>query len=159
MPCGVFHRAWAGSILGFMYRASTSEEQDLADIMSQVRHAVCRNLDLLLRDIAQAMRLAAVTVDTRDASGDTPLHYAVYWGDVRAIRMLAGAGAEIDAPGENGATPLFSAVLHGRYSAARSLFELGASPHVRSAFGTPADAAAQSHDSRMRVLFERSGAR
>ncbi|MDB5864470.1 MAG: hypothetical protein JWO70_2276 [Betaproteobacteria bacterium] len=114
---------------------------------------------MLLRDIAQVMRLAAITVDTRDACGDTPLHYAVYWGDVRAIEMLAGAGADVDAPGDNGATPLFSAVLHGRYPAARSLLELGASPHVPSAFGTPADAAAQSLDGRMRALFEGSGAR
>jgi ankyrin repeat protein len=149
-------------MLGPMYVAAPSEEQDLADIVSRIRPPVCRNLDMLLRDIAQAMRLdhlSAITVDARDISGDTPLHYAVYWGDVRAIEMLAAAGADIDAAGENGASPLFCAVLHGRYAAARSLLELGASPHLLSAFGTAADAAAQSHDQRMRALFDRSGAR
>jgi ankyrin repeat protein len=144
-------------MLGFMYRAATTEAREVPDVVAQLRRAASRDIALLLRDIAHAMRLEhlpAITVHTRDSAGDTPLHYAVYWGDVRAIEMLAAAGAEVDAAGEYGATPLFCGVLHGRYAAARSLLGFGASPHVPSAFGTPADAAAPSQDLRMRSLFQ-----
>jgi ankyrin repeat protein len=149
-------------MLGVMDVATSSQAHEVPDLVAQLRRAASRNIDLLLRDIAHAMRLEhlpSITVHTRDTAGDTPLHYAVYWGDVRAIEMLAAADAGLDAPGEHGATPLFCAVLHGRYSAARSLLGLGASPHVASAFGTPLEAAAQSQDPRMRSLFEQPEAR
>jgi ankyrin repeat protein len=149
-------------MLGVMYVATASEAHQVPDLVAQLRRAASRDVDLLLRDIAHAMRLEhlpSITVHTRDAAGDTPLHYAVYWGDVRAIEVLAAAGADLDAPGEYGATPLFCAVLHGRYSAARSLLGLGASPDIGSAFGTPLDAAAESQDPRVRALFEHAEAR
>jgi ankyrin repeat protein len=145
-----------------MVVAAPSQAHEVPDVLAQLRRAAARNIDLLLRDIAHAMRLEhlpSITVHTRDAAGDTPLHYAVYWGDVRAIEVLAAAGADLDAPGEYGATPLFCAVLHGRYSAARSLLGLGASPDIGSAFGTPLDAAAESQDPRVRALFEHAEAR
>jgi ankyrin repeat protein len=113
-------------------------------------------IDQLLKDIGGAMTLnpgARMTVHTRDASNDTPLHYAAYWGDVRAIEILAAAGAEIDACGAYGATPLFNAVANSHYAAAARLLDLGASPHEESALGSAARAAAKSDDARIRALF------
>jgi ankyrin repeat protein len=113
-------------------------------------------IEQLLKDIGSAMTLnpaAPMTVHTRDASNDTPLHYAAYWGDVRAIEILVAAGADVDARGAYGATPLLNAVTRGHYPAAARLLELGASPHEESALGSPAHAAAGSDDARIRSLF------
>jgi len=109
----------------------------------------------LLDDIGRAMEIAPsqMTVAARDAANDTPLHYAAYWGDVRAIEMLAAAGAALDAHGAFDATPLLSAIFNGHYAAARRLVELGAMPDEPTALGTPAEAAARSHDPRIRSLF------
>ena len=127
----------------------------MSHLIFQLR-SVRAGVQQLLEDIGRAMTLdetTPVTVNTRDAANDTPLHYAAYWGDVRAIELLAAAGAQIDAHGAFDATPLWCAVSHGHYAAAAKLLELGASPHAPSAVGTPAQAAAQSRDARIRALF------
>ena len=127
----------------------------MSHILFQLRSART-GIDQLLDDIGRAMTLTPgmpITVHTRDASNDTALHYAAYWGDVRAIEILVAAGAEIDARGAYGATPLLTAVAHGHYAAAARLLELGASAHEESALGSPAAAAARSHDERLRALF------
>jgi ankyrin repeat protein len=127
----------------------------MSHLIFQLR-GVRAGMEQLLQDIGRAMTiddLSAVTVHTRDAANDTPLHYAAYWGDVRAIEMLAAAGAEVDAHGAFDATPLLCAVFNGHYAAAERLVELGASPHERTALGSAAEAAAQSHDLRLRALF------
>ena len=110
----------------------------------------------LLEDIGRAMGLdpgLPISVHTRDAANDTPLHYAASWGDVRAIEMLASAGAALDAHGAFDATPLLAAVLNGHYAAALCLMELGAAPQEPTALGTPAQAALRSRDLRMCSLF------
>ena len=127
----------------------------MSHILHQLRSART-GIDRLLAEIGRAMALtrgASITVHTRDAANDTPLHYAAHWGDVRAIEILVAAGAEIDAHGAHDATPLLTAVTHGHYAAAVRLLELGASADEATALGSPASAAAQSHDERLRALF------
>ena len=133
---------------------SPRNEARMSHLIFQLR-SVRAGVQQLLEDIGRAMTIdeATITVHTRDAANDTPLHYAAYWGDVRAIEMLAAAGADVDAHGAFDATPLLCAILNGRYAAALRLVELGASPHRRTALGTPVEAAAQSHDARIRALF------
>jgi ankyrin repeat protein len=137
---------------------SPSKPAHMSHLIFQLR-TVRTGIQQLLEDIARAMTIEApspITVDTRDASNDTPLHYAAYWGDVGAIEMLAAAGASVDAHGAFDVTPLLSAVFNGHYAAAQRLLELGASPHERTALGTAVEAAAQSHDLRIRSLFSES---
>lgn len=75
-------------------------------------------------------------VHTRDRYGATPLHVAATAGDCEAIRLLAAAGADLDAQGEHAHTPLMDAVQQGRTEAARLLVELGAS-RLPNDDGTP----------------------
>ena len=128
----------------------------MSHLIFQLR-SVRASVQQLLEDIARAMTIASdtpITVHTRDAANDTPLHYAACWGDVRAIEMLATAGAALDAHGAFDATPLLLAVLNGHHPAALRLIELGASPHEPTGIGTAAEAAVQSHDPRIRSLFD-----
>ena len=126
----------------------------MSHLMFQLR-GVRAGIQQLLDDIGSAMMVdgSPMTVHTRDAANDTPLHYAAYWGDVRAIEMLVDAGAQLDAHGAFDATPLLCAVFNGHYPAARLLVDLGASPHEPTALGTAIEAAARSHDLRIRALF------
>jgi ankyrin repeat protein len=133
---------------------SRKRQASMSHLMFQLR-SVRAGVTQLLDDIGNAMNIEAtpVTVDARDASNDTPLHYAAYWGDVRAIEMLVNAGAALDAHGAFDATPLLLSIFNGHYAAAQRLVELGASPRESTALGTAAQAAAQSHDLRIRTLF------
>lgn len=58
-------------------------------------------------DLASVLKeYGADSVDWRDRSGWTPLHYAANWGDAAAIRALIEAGADADARNNGGQTPL-----------------------------------------------------
>ncbi|HEX2827587.1 MAG TPA: ankyrin repeat domain-containing protein [Burkholderiales bacterium] len=126
----------------------------MSHLMFQLR-GVRAGVQQLLDDIGCAMTVdvSPVTVHTRDATNDTPLHYAAYWGDVRAIDMLVEAGATLDAHGAFDATPLLCAIFNGHYAAAALLVQLGASPYEPTALGTAVEAAARSKDLRIRSLF------
>src|SRR5687768_9824666 len=109
----------------------------MSHLIFQLR-SVRAGVQQLLEDIARAMAIeqpSPITVHSRDAANDTPLHYAAYWGDVRAIEMLVAAGADVDARGAFDATALLCAVFNGHYAAAQRLIELGASPQERTALG------------------------
>lgn len=73
-----------------------------------------------------------VDVMARSSDGDTPLHIAALRGDCRGIRMLLGAGAEVDALGDMGCTPLYFAVMEGNIDAARLLLSAGADSTIVS---------------------------
>lgn len=75
------------------------------------------------------------TVHTQNSMGDTPLQFAVAWGDVRAVRLLVEAGSEIDCAGEMGCTPLYNAIIFGWSDIAEYLVQRGANPDIKSEFG------------------------
>jgi ankyrin repeat protein len=56
----------------------------------------------------------------------TPLYIAVHQGCVELVRMLLGAGAQVDAGTPEGFTPLFLAVEHGHTEIVRMLLAAGA---------------------------------
>ncbi len=80
----------------------------------------------------------------RGLEGDTLLHVACYLGDLRAVRLLIGAGVEIDVRDGVNETALHCAVS-GRYlDIVKYLLTQGASPNIKGAFGyTPLEWAIQ----------------
>jgi hypothetical protein len=74
------------------------------------------------------------------ARGSDPNHClwaAAYRDDVAAIRMLVGAGADVDPVAEDG-TPFLHAVRTSHFRAARALLELGANVDFQDSRGMTA---------------------
>jgi ankyrin repeat protein len=78
---------------------------------------------------------SAMTVATRNSAGESPLHWMATLGDVPAIRLLAGSGAEISAPDHQENTPLHEAVARRHVPAAKELIACGADVRLRNAAG------------------------
>ena len=88
-------------------------------------------LQILLKKGAKA--------DTRDAGGNTPLHYA---RTRLAAKMLLDHDAAVDARNNDGATPLHLATLHGHLNVTRELLKRGADVNAANKMGiTPLPAA------------------
>src|SRR5262245_59564355 len=60
----------------------------------------------------------------------TPLMYAGRDGGVDAVRVLARAGAEVNATDPDGTTPLMLAIMNSHYDTANALLESGADPNI-----------------------------
>ncbi len=97
----------------------------------------------------------AVEIDphTRSRVGDTPLHIAAIRGDTRAICLLLGLGADINAAGERGYTALHYAVEQKHPEVVSLLLEHGADSSLRSEFGdTPLDLSREWDDDIYQIL-------
>ena len=102
----------------------------------------------LLQSLADVMFPAEpgtpVRIDSVGYDGDTPLHVVAWRNDLEAVRLLIGAGANVNATGEMNETPLHIAVGKGNVHMVRALLEAGARTDIRSEFGvTASDRAAQ----------------
>ncbi|MBN9688786.1 MAG: ankyrin repeat domain-containing protein [Verrucomicrobia bacterium] len=83
---------------------------------------------------------------SRDARGNTPLHWAALSSDERIVALLLEAGSDARATNNAGATPLHYGVGNERVVAL--LLKAGANPNARSvAGGTPMHSAAARADS------------
>jgi ankyrin repeat protein len=60
----------------------------------------------------------------------TPLMYAARDGAPDAVRVLAKAGAEVNAVDPDGTTPLMLAIMNSHYDTAQALLESGADPNA-----------------------------
>lgn len=80
-----------------------------------------------------------VDVNSRDAYGKTPLHYAAEcFGNPEIVRLLLKSGADVNAregPRKDGATPLYHACAKGYEAAVKQLLDAGADPKLTSAEG------------------------
>ncbi len=89
----------------------------------------------------------------------TALHFAAFFGQPEATRVLVDRGADLEAvsPTFGDVTPLHSACASGERESARILLEAGADPNVRQQRGfTPLHAAAQNGDEELaRMLLAR----
>jgi len=100
-------------------------------------------------------------VDARSGDGFTALHFAGFFGQGEAARVLIAAGAAVDAVAANAmkVMPLHSAASARNLEAAQCLLEHGAPVNARQAGGwVPAHAAAQNGDQAMVELLLRHGA-
>jgi ankyrin repeat protein len=68
----------------------------------------------------------------------TPLMYAAREGAADSVRVLARAGADLDAQDPDGVTPLVIAILNAHYDLAATLVDLGARPDVADSSGRAA---------------------
>ena len=101
--------------------------------------------------------VSSLTVNSRDSSGDTPLHIAAIWGDADAIESLLAAGADVNAKGDMSCTPLHYAVSQGKVEAAKSLIKHGASLDIKDEISgwTPVDKARLAENEEMKNLFKK----
>jgi ankyrin repeat protein len=100
-------------------------------------------------------------VNAHSKDGFTALHFACFFGQPEAVRLLIGKGAEIDSVASNPmkVMPLHSAASTRNLEAARLLLEHGAPANARQQAGwVPIHAAAQNGDRAMAKLLLRHGA-
>src|SRR5208282_799670 len=71
-------------------------------------------------------------VNERGLFGDTPLHFAASWGDVKIGSILLRAGADPNVHGEYGNTPLHEAIGRKSCEFVTLLLEHGASKELRN---------------------------
>lgn len=105
------------------------------------------DMDALTRKIERGPEL----LESRNALGKTPLHYAVTFAQKEAMVFLIEQGADVSAPDGTGLTPLHVAAIVDVRGPARLLLDAGATLEAKDNFGdTPLHSAAM-HGS-MRVL-------
>lgn len=92
--------------------------------------------------LAEFSGVQVISVTSRGASGQTPLHWMAALGDVAGIDVLLVAGADIDAADFQGTTPLHEAVSSRQHAAVRTLLQRGARADIQNSTGrTPCDVA------------------
>ncbi len=105
------------------------------------------DMDALTQKIEREPEL----LESRNALGKTPLHYAVTFAQKEAMEFLIEQGADVSAPDGTGLTPLHVAAIIDVPGAARLLVDAGAALEAKDNFGdTPMHSAAM-HGS-LRVL-------
>jgi len=138
--------------------------RDLAELIASKKEA----LDIFeaaalgrLDRLKQCLRDAASASNSRSKDGFTALHFACFFGQPDAARLLIENGAAVDAVATNPTQvmPLHSAASSRNLEAARLLLERGAPVNARQQAGwVPIHAAAQNGDHPMVELLLQHGA-
>ena len=138
--------------------------RDLAELIASKKEA----LDIFeaaalgrLDRLKQCLRDAASAINSRSKDGFTALHFACFFGQPDAARLLIENGAAVDAVAANPTQvmPLHSAASSRNLEAARLLLERGAPVNARQQAGwVPIHAAAQNGDRPMVELLLQHGA-
>ncbi len=132
--------------------------RDLAELIASTK----KSLDIFeatalghLDRLKQCLSDAAA-IDSRSKDGFTALHFACFFGQPEAARLLIGSGAAVDAVAANPTQvmPLHSAASSRNLEAARLLLDHGAPVNARQQAGwVPIHAAAQNGDRPMVELL------
>jgi ankyrin repeat protein len=91
-----------------------------------MKRTVQRVIEEVNRSAGESFSGGITSVYSERAAGETALHIVAKWGDAEAIRLLVGAGADIDKAGEDRNSPLHYAAMLGKFDAVKCLVELGA---------------------------------
>ena len=103
--------------------------------------------------LAQLLRHHGSSIDPRGHLGNTPLHSAANYGDLKMIQVLLEYKADINARNDFGTTPLCKAVFYGGHEATRLLFEHGADPNIPMYDGKALHRASRSGNSEVVALL------
>ena len=82
------------------------------------------------RDAVRALLKQRVDVNTPEADGMTPLHWAVRADDVQTAQLLIRAGANVKAASRYGITPISLAATNGNAGLIETLIKAGADPNA-----------------------------
>jgi ankyrin repeat protein len=85
-----------------------------------------------------ALCAAGADPNSRNTSGETPLHYACMTGDGGATRLLLRYGASTASTDVDESAPLHVTGNEGRIEAAMILLDFGADPQLQDGFGSTA---------------------
>lgn len=151
--------AGVGLLMNSLYRG----RRDLAELIASKKNSLdifeatsLGRLDLLNAYLRDTSILNSRSLDSRSADGFTALHFACFFKQPEAARLLIENGASVDAVAANPmqVMPLHSAVSARNLEAARLLLEHGASVNARQQGGwVPIHAAAQNGDRPMVELL------
>ncbi|MGA3103190.1 MAG: ankyrin repeat domain-containing protein [Terriglobales bacterium] len=143
-------------------------QRDLAELIARKKKALDQfeaaslgRLDSLKKSIGEEIRRESTAVNARSKDGFTALHFASYFGQPAAARVLIENGAAVDAVAANPTQvmPLHSAASARNLEAVRLLLEHGAPVNARQQSGwVPIHAAAQNGDRPMVELLLKHGA-
>jgi len=98
--------------------------------------------------------------DERDKAMRTPLMDAVKSDRIEAVRMLLGAGADVNATSASGRTPLIDAAEFGQIDSAQLLIASGANINAsQRGWGTPLEAAERMGHNELAAMLRQAGAR
>jgi len=148
-------RAGVSLLMHSVYRG----RRDLAELVAGKKKA----LDIFeatalgrLDRLKESLRDDASAINSRSKDGFTALHFACFFGQPEAARLLIESGAAVDAVAANPTKvmPLHSAASARNLEAARLLLEHGAPVNARQQAGwVPLHAAAQNGDRPMVELL------
>lgn len=143
-------------------------QRDLAELIASKKKALDQfeaaslgRLDSLKKSIGEEIRRESTAVNARSKDGFTALHFASYFGQPAAARVLIENGAAVDAVAANPTQvmPLHSAASARNLEAVRLLLEHGAPVNAPQQSGwVPIHAAAQNGDRPMVELLLKHGA-
>jgi len=106
-----------------------------------------------------ALLKGGLSVDARDAKGNTLLMLAGYHGRTEAVQLLLKSGATVDLRNDKGQTPLGGVAFKGYVEIATLLLDAGADPLADQGGQTPVDYATMFGRQEILVLLrERRGA-
>jgi ankyrin repeat protein len=137
--------------------------RELAEVIAKKRQALDIFEAAALGRIEQLKErlLDASLLNSYSPDGFTALHFACYFGQPEAARLLLEHGARVDAVADNAThvMPLHSAASARNVAAVRLMLEHGAPVNARQQGGwVPIHAAAQNGDAEMVDLLLRHGA-
>jgi ankyrin repeat protein len=154
-----FSEARDSTGVSLLMRSLYRGRRDLAELVASKKKA----LDIFeatalgrLDRLNQCLRDDPSAIDSRSKDGFTALHFACFFGQPGAARLLIESGAAVDAVAANPSQvmPLHSAASARNLEAARLLVEHGAPVNARQQAGwVPLHAAAQNGDRPMVELL------
>ena len=137
--------------------------RDLAELIARKKKALdifeataLGRLDRIKECLRDTSTIDSHSIDSRSKDGFTALHFACFFGQPEAARLLVESGATVDAVAANPTQvmPLHSAASARNLEAARLLLEHGAPANARQQGGwVPIHAAAQNGDGPMVELL------